>query len=226
MARIYGYYCPVAHALGAVGDRWSLLIVRDLMRGPQRFTDLLSYLSNITPKLLMLRLRELEEAGVVEREKRQDHREVWYKLTPAGKELRPVVEALWAWGLRHAMRPPLPGEVVRPESAVGTLMASLNNRGRKLPQPVTWHFNFIPGGSYILSFDGERWLAREDEEENPDVAVVTSPEAWVTFLAVKRDERRKLVPTLQIDGTPERIEEFLYTVGARNGKSQADSAES
>lgn len=120
MERVYGYYCPVAHALGAVGDRWSLLIVRDLLREPKRFTDLLDYLGNITPQLLMLRLRELEEAGVVEREQGQDRREVWYKLTEAGQELRPVVEALWAWGSRHAMRPPLPGEVVHPESAIFT----------------------------------------------------------------------------------------------------------
>ena len=215
MARTYGYYCPVAHALGVVGDRWSLLIVRDLLRKPQRFTDLLSYLSNITPKWLTLRLRKLEKDGVVEREKRQDRREVWYKLTPAGQELRSVVEALWAWGLRYAMRPPLPGEVVRPESAVGTLMASLNNRGRKLPQSATWLFNFTPGGPYTLSFDGAHWSARDGEEENPDVAVVTSPEAWATFLAVKRDERSRLAQTLQIDGTPERVEEFLHTLGIR-----------
>jgi len=225
MARAYGYYCPVAHALGVVGDRWSLLIVRDLLRGPQRFTDLLSYLSNITPKWLMLRLRELEEAGVVEREQGQDRREVWYKLTPAGQELRPVVEALWAWGLRYAMRPPLPGEVVHPELAVGTLTASLNNRGRKLSQPATWLFNFTPGSPYTISFDGECWSTRQGEEENPDVAVTTSPEAWTTFLAVKRDEKSRLAQTLKIDGTPERIEEFLYTVGVRNGKGHSNSAE-
>jgi len=224
LVRAYGYYCPVAHALGVIGDRWSLLIVRDLLRRPQRFTDLLSYLSNITPKWLMLRLRKLEEAGVVEREQRQDRREVWYQLTPAGQELRPVVESLWAWGLRYAMRPPLPGEVVHPESAIGTLVASLNNRGRKLPQPATWLFNFTTGGPYTLSFDGERWSAREGEVENSDVTVATSPEAWATFLAVKRDERRRLAQTLQIDGTPERIEEFLHTVGVRNGKSQSNSA--
>ena len=217
MARIYGYYCPVAHALGVVSDRWSLLIVRDLLRKPQRFTDLLSYLSNITPKWLMLRLRKLEEAGVVEREQRQDRREVWYKFTLAGQELRPVVEALWAWGLRYAMRPPLPGEVVHPESAVGTLVASLNNRGRKLPQPTIWLFNFTTGGPYTLSFDGKRWSAREGEEENPDVAITTAPEAWATFLAVKRDERRRFAQTMQIDGTPARVREFMHTLGVREG---------
>ncbi|HEX9896191.1 MAG TPA: helix-turn-helix domain-containing protein [Dehalococcoidales bacterium] len=223
MARIYGYYCPVAHALGVVGDRWSLLIVRDLLRKPKRFTDLLSYLSNITPKWLMLRLRELEEAGVVEREQRQDRREVWYKLTPAGQELRPVVEALWSWGLRYAMRPPLPGEVVHPESAVGTLTSSLNNRGRKLLQPRNWLFNFTTGGPYTLSYNGERWSAREGEVKNPDVTIVTSPEAWATFLAVNRDERRKLAQIMHIDGTPELIEEFLHTLGVRDEIAQLHS---
>ena len=213
MARIYGYYCPVAHALGVVGDRWSLLFVRDLLRKPQRFTDILGYLTNITPKWLMIRLRELEEAGVVEREQRQDRREVWYKLTPAGQELRPVVEALWSWGVRYAMRPPLPGEVVRPEMAVGTLTASLNNRGRKLSQPRNWLFNFTTGGPYTLSYNGERWSAREGVVKNPDVVLVTSPEAWATFLAVKRDERRKLAQAMHIEGNPELIEELLHTLG-------------
>jgi DNA-binding HxlR family transcriptional regulator len=210
----------VAHALEVVGDRWSLLIIRDLLRQPQRFTDLLRYSSSITAKWLMLRLRKLEEAGVVEREKRQDRREVWYKLTPAGYDLSPVVEALWAWGLRYAMWPPRPGEVVRPESAVSTLTASLNRRGRKLSQPSTWLLHFTPGGPYTLSFDGERWSAREGEAEKHDVTVTTSPESWATFLAVKRSERNRLVQTLQIDGEAERVKEFLHTLGVRDGMAE------
>lgn len=216
MSRTYGHYCPVAHALEMIGDRWSLLIVRDLLSQPQRFTDLLRYSSNITPKWLTLRLRKLEEVGVVEREKKQDRREVWYQLTPAGYDLRPVVEALWTWGLRYAMRPLLPGEVVRPESAMATLTASLNKRGRKLSQPRTWLLHFKPGGPYTLSFDGDHWSAREGGEETADVTVTTSPEEWVTFLAVKRSERNRLAQVLRIDGTPECVKEFLYTLGVRD----------
>ena len=216
MPRTYGHYCPVAHALEMVGDRWSLLIIRDLLRQPQRFTDLLRYSSNITPKWLTARLRKMEEAGVVEREKQQNRREVWYKLTPAGQDLRPVVEELGAWGLRYATRPPLPGEVVRPELAVATLAASLNKHGRKLSQPATWLLHFTPGGPYTFSFVGDRWSAREGEEENPDVTVTTSPEVWATFLAVKRDERRKYARAMQIDGTPEHVKEFLHTLGVRD----------
>jgi len=213
--RTYGHYCPVAHALEVVGDRWSLLIVRDLLNKPQRFSDLLRYSSSITPKWLMLRLRKLEEVGVIERKKHQDRREVWYKLTPAGDDLRPVIEALLTWGLRYAIRPPLPGEVVRPESAVDVLTALLNKRGRKLARLAIWVLHFTPGGYYSLFFDGDRWSSREDEMENSDVKVTTSPEAWATFLAVKRSERSKLARTMQIDGTPERIEEFLHMFGVQ-----------
>jgi len=193
-----------------------LLIIRDLLRQPQRFTELLGYSGNITPKWLTIRLRKLEEAGVVEREKKQDRREVWYKLTPAGHELRPVVEALLSWGLRYAMRPPLPGEVVNPELAMSTLATSLNRRGRKLSQPATWLLHFTPSGPYSLSFDGDRWSARKGEEENPDVMLTTSPEAWATFLTVKRSERNRLAQTMQIDGTPEHVKEFLHTLGVRD----------
>ena len=220
MARIYSDYCPVAHALEVVGDRWSLLIVRDLLRQPQRFTDLIRYSSNITAKWLTLRLRKLENTGIVVREKRQDRREVWYKLTPAGYDLRPVVEALWTWGLRYAMSPPRPGEVVRPDWAMGTLTASLNSRGRKLSQPTNWLLSFTTGGPFTLSFDGERWSAREGEVENPNVTVITSPEAWATFLAVKRDERRKLAQAMHIEGTPELVEEFLHTLGVPDEMAQ------
>ena len=219
--RKYGYYCPVAHALGVVGDRWSLLIVRDLLRKPLRFTDLASYLSDITPKWLMLRLRKLEEAGVVERGKRQDRREVWYKLTPAGNDLRPVVEALWAWGLQHAMRPPLPGEVVRPEMAMGTLTASLNKRTRKLPRPATWLFQFITGGPYSLSYDGQFWSVSAGETKNPAIIITTSPEWWATFLVVERKERAKMAKTLQVSGASERVNEFLQTLGVSSETAQA-----
>lgn len=218
MAPMYGYYCPVAHALGIVGDKWSLLIVRDLLRKPQRFTDLLGYLGNITPKLLMLRLRKLEDAGVVRREQRQDRREAWYTLTEAGQELRAVVEELKDWGIKHAMRPPLPGEVVYPELAIGTLSESLNQRGRRLPRPVTWLFAFTPGEPYVLFFNGKQWSARAGDDESADVTIWTSPETWTSMLSVRRDARREYLETMKINGAPERVNEFLRLIGVRNAQ--------
>ncbi|MBT7711557.1 MAG: helix-turn-helix transcriptional regulator [Deltaproteobacteria bacterium] len=216
--RIYGYYCPVAHALGAIGERWSLLIVRDLLNEPKRFTDLLNRLGNITPKWLTLRLRHLEDAGAVERVKGRDRRETWYKLTPAGQELRPVIESLWSWGLRHASRSPLPGEVVHPDLAMSTLAVSLNNRNKKVPLPRNWLFKFTNQTPFTLSFDGDAWVAIEERAENPDVTLEVSPEAWTMFLTVTKEERIKLAKTLHILGTPDRVSEFMNTFGVSGRK--------
>ena len=78
------HFCPVAQTLERVGDRWSWLIVRDLMRGQERFTDLQRCLAGITPKRLTVNLRTLESEGIVEREREPGRREVWYRLTAKG----------------------------------------------------------------------------------------------------------------------------------------------
>ena len=219
MAQIYAQYCPVAHALELVGDRWSLLIIRDLLQKPQRFTDLLHYSSNITPKWLTARLRQLEQAGIIEREKHENRREVWYKLTPAGQDLNPVVEALSDWGLRYAMCPPRPGEVVLPDRVMSTLAASMNKRGWKIPKPANWLFDFLPSGPYTVSFSGECWSIKEGSGKNPEVVLTTSPEAWATFLALKREKRREYARNMQITGLPESVGEFWNTFGATGVKT-------
>ena len=81
-------------------------MIRDLLTGPKRFTDLMDRLGGITPKTLSQRLRELEDAGIVAADREPGRREVWYRLTPAGADLRPVLDALSRWGLRHAWRGP------------------------------------------------------------------------------------------------------------------------
>src|SRR5947208_1092317 len=97
----YRHYCPVARSLEVIGEKWSLLIVRDLLREPRRFTDLLHFLGGITPKWLTLRLRDLEAAGIVERDSEPGRREVWYRLTPRGRDLAPVIQELAIWGIDH-----------------------------------------------------------------------------------------------------------------------------
>ena len=125
MAQTYGHFCPVARTLEKIGDKWSLLIIRDLLAGPQRFTDLLGFLSHITPKWLTQRLRELESSGIIERDNKPGRRQVWYKLTPAGRDLSPIVDALATWGFRYAMRPPIPGEVVHPDLLMRSLTSTI-----------------------------------------------------------------------------------------------------
>ena len=101
--RTYDHFCLTARALECVGDRWSLLVIRDLRTGPKRFTDLMDRLGGITPKTLSQRLSELDGAGILTADREAGRREVWYQLTPAGADLGPVLDGLNWWGMRHAI---------------------------------------------------------------------------------------------------------------------------
>ena len=104
----YGHYCPIAHALGLVGERWTLLVVRELMHGPKRYTDLADHLPGIGTNILAARLKELETAGIVEKKKLPPpFASSVYELTRAGHELRPVLHELARFGAR-LMGPPPP----------------------------------------------------------------------------------------------------------------------
>ena len=90
----YGQYCPISRAVDVLGERWALLIVRDLLCGHTRFNDLARGNPRLSRSLLAKRLRQLERAGVIE------HIDGRYLLTPAGEDLRPVVFGLGEWGAR------------------------------------------------------------------------------------------------------------------------------
>lgn len=96
--------CPIARALEIVGDRWTLLILRDLVRdGPRKFQDLELSLSGISPNTLSARLKALEESEIIERRFYSDHpRRAEYILTGKGLELRPLLRTLQTWGEKHA----------------------------------------------------------------------------------------------------------------------------
>ncbi len=105
MPKRYGQSCPVAKTLELVGDRWTLLVVRDLLAGTQRFQDLLASLKGIAPNILADRLRLMEEHGLVSRRLYSAHPpRAEYELTAKGKELGVIVGALAAWGSRHVYK--------------------------------------------------------------------------------------------------------------------------
>ena len=96
-------HCPIARTLDIIGDRWSILILRDLvLDGSRKFGDLQESLSGISPNTLSARLKRLEDAGIVERRFYEQHPpRAEYVLTDKGSELRPVLKALLEWGRRH-----------------------------------------------------------------------------------------------------------------------------
>ncbi|MGN6796016.1 MAG: winged helix-turn-helix transcriptional regulator [Streptosporangiaceae bacterium] len=105
--RSYGQYCSVAKALDVIGDRWTLLIVRELLlQGACRYTDLRGALPGIATNMLAERLRELEAAGLVRREEAEPPvATTLFRLTETGAELEPVLGALGAWGVRYMGQP-------------------------------------------------------------------------------------------------------------------------
>jgi len=113
VARDYGQFGGVARAVELVGERWALLIVRDLLVGPRRYGELAAGLPRIPSNILAARLKELQDAGVIRRAPRS--RIIVYELTPYGRELEPVVLALGAWGLK-ALDDPRDEQVITPDS--------------------------------------------------------------------------------------------------------------
>ena len=123
VVRSYSQYCPVAVALDAIGDRWTLLILRELVLGDQRFTDLRSALTGIAPNLLSARLAELVEAGLVAKaELPPPAARSVYRLTERGQEVRPVLGALARFGV--ADLPPSDDPPMPPVRALLSLLAA------------------------------------------------------------------------------------------------------
>jgi len=99
--RTYGDGCGIAHALDLLGERWALLVVRELLLGPKRYTDLREGLPNVSPNVLAQRLRELEQAAIVQRRKLSPPAASWiYELTDWGRDLKPIMLSIGAWAVR------------------------------------------------------------------------------------------------------------------------------
>jgi DNA-binding HxlR family transcriptional regulator len=135
--RSYDEYCALAKSLDVVGDRWTLLIVRELaLLGACRYTDLRNGLPGIASNLLAERLRELERAGVIARQDAPPPiATTLFRLTPRGEELRPVLDDLFRWGL-PLMTEQKPSDAVRSHWLAGAIELMLTDRQPDAP-PVT-----------------------------------------------------------------------------------------
>jgi|SRR5580693_1003499 DNA-binding HxlR family transcriptional regulator len=127
MSRDYGQYCGLARALDVVGDRWNLLIVRELLIGPARYGELREGLSGIATNLLTDRLRDLETAGVIERRLSDDSSAITYALTPWGAQLRDPINGLIRWSTPLMVRGP-EGDEFRAEGLLVALPALFAGR--------------------------------------------------------------------------------------------------
>ncbi len=138
MSTKYGQFCPVAKAMEILGERWTLLIVRELLLGNTRFSDLQRALSQISPSLLTKRLNELVDHELVIKRRLTEQRRTEYHLTASGKELMPIVVSMGEWGMRWAR-----GRMDDDELDVELLMFDLQ---RRLDDSA------LPGGRNVLHF--------------------------------------------------------------------------
>jgi len=135
---MYGQFCPVAKATEVLGGTWTLLILRELVRGTCRFGDFQRALSRISPTVLTARLKHLEDKGIILRQQVSGRRGYEYRLTPAGKELQPVIEQIAVWGMRWAR-----GQMTDEELDVEFLMFSFQRQ---------IHTGYLPDGETVLCF--------------------------------------------------------------------------
>jgi DNA-binding HxlR family transcriptional regulator len=194
MRKRYDQYCPIARALDLVGDRWALLVVRELMHGPKRYTDLVDHLPGIGTNILAARLRDLEAAGVVaKRTLPPPAASRVYDLTEYGRGLRPALRELALWGAR-ALGPPTAEDDLFPgwlENAVDIILAPLAPPGR---------FVFRVGGEVASLVDGEACAGAVDE---PDVVVTGDPDGVYHMFV---DRRLDLV---SVEGDRELLERLV-----------------
>jgi DNA-binding HxlR family transcriptional regulator len=199
MSKRYEQYCPIAHALDLVGERWSLLVVRELMHGPKRYTDLAEHLPRIGTNILAARLRDLEACGIVtKRTLPPPAASRVYELTDYGRELRTVMRDLALWGAR-SLGPPTDEDELFPgwlENAVDIVLAPIAPRGR---------FEFRVGEEVASLVDGE---AQAGSIEEPDVVVEADPEG-IYYMFV--DRRLDLV---KVEGDRRLLEQLVEVAPA------------
>lgn len=185
--RQYGDGCAIAVALDTVGERWALLVVRELLLGPKRFTDLQAGLPRAGAKVLSQRLRELESAGVVQRRiLSPPAASTVYELTERGAALQDVIAALGLWGTSVAESSSDP---------IGADSAVLRLRTYFVPQPgQPWSATYeirlgrdrfaasVVGGALVV-------LSRGESRERPDAVIDTDPGTLNAALASERERR-------------------------------------
>lgn len=203
--RTYGQYCPVAAGLDVIGDRWVLLIMRELVAQPSRFTDLRRALPGLAPNLLTERLRDLQAAGLVESvEVSESSSRSIYRITDEGRKIIPVLRAVARFGVEYldpAATPNLPAEGLSPErTARGFLLPWLKPGAKHMRARLT----VSDGASADVIVDGRRTrIIAADLDVVPDVELRTD--------ALTLSEIRRTGAPLEatLVGTPTAKDNFL-----------------
>jgi DNA-binding HxlR family transcriptional regulator len=209
MRRSYRQYCAVAKALDVVGERWTLLILRDLIHlGPRRFSDLLGTLPGIGKSLLAARLRQLEEAGLVGRRRLPPPAaSVVYELTELGRGLEPALIQLGRWG-GNFMGVRTSGESFFPSGHISAIRATFRPEAAK---GISRKYQFvIDGEAFFVEIDDGELLTCEGALPERDLLVETDLETSIALMtrSVAADDAVEQ-GTVRIEGDEKELERCI-----------------
>jgi DNA-binding HxlR family transcriptional regulator len=208
----YGQFCPISKAAEVLGERWTILIVRELLLGTTRFSDFQRALSQISPALLTKRLNQLADCGLVVRTVAPGQRRPDYRLTPPGQELQSVIFGLGEWGMKWAR-----GQMRDDELDVEMLMYDLCRRIDVTPFPggeiiIGFSFPRLPKFAHwwiIIEANRERELCVAHPGKEVDIQVRTDVRTMVKIWAGDIEARlAKKEGLLQLSGDPALVRTF------------------
>lgn len=217
--RTYLDGCAAAHALDLIGDRWALLVVRELLLGPKRFSDLRAGLGAISPNVLSQRLNELEASLVLQRRKLPPPANVWvYELTDWGQELEPIILQLVRWGVRS------PAFVRGAPLGVDALVLSFKamfDADRATGYDGTLELRFEDEAFHVTIADGHIHVAR-GHAAHPVAIVQTSPRVMLKLAYGKHDLDQALqAGVVSFSGERRAVEGFLRCFSLPESIAQA-----
>ena len=208
-ARRYGQFCGVTRALEIVGERWALLIIRDLLVSPKRFTDLRQGLPRIPTNILSTRLKELEEAGVVRRRVLpRPSGAVVYELTDYGQELDEIVMALGRWGAQR-LGEPGPEDIVTQDSMIMAMRSTFHPEAA-IGQNVRYQLNLGPIVLHLDIDDGNLEVAG-GEAPDRDIVIETGPAIKALMSGEITPDEALADGSVTVTGDPDLLKQFAET---------------
>lgn len=207
MAKDYGQFCGLARAARVLGERWALLIVRDLSVEPRRFKELHEGLPGVPTSVLTTRLRELEQMDIVERRTaEQPGGGVLYALTPYGAELTPILDSLGRWGAQR-MSVPAQEEVITGSSLAAALRAAY--RPGAVTGTTTYLVHAGPVTVWATVGGEDVVVATGLPESDPDLIIHSGPQLRLLLAGRLAPEEAISSGALEVEGPVEELETFL-----------------
>jgi len=197
--RSYAQLCGIATALDVIGDRWTLLVVRDLLLGPLRFSDLAEGLPGIGTNTLTARLKQLEVTGVVHRQLLPlPDRGTVYELTNYGRELEPILLALGRWGTSSMGN--LPPDVATRSRWLVAAMLAFHDDSRRIDRPTTWELR-LTDGAFTVQAEGTNLIVSAGMPEQADLVVTTTDDQLHLLLTRQLDPAEAVASgAITVDG--------------------------